>query len=67
MTIAHHRAGAPLFVEYKPGTRRRIAAAVDALVALLDQIDGDLDFEENDPPEDDAPCELVGDGLDGTP
>lgn len=51
----------PLFVEYRPGMRRRIAAAVDALVALLDQIDGDSDFEEEDPLEDDAPAEDVGD------
>jgi hypothetical protein len=53
MTIAHDRAaGAPLFVEYKPGMRRRIAAAVDALIALLDQIDGDVDLE---PDADDEP------------
>ncbi|AZG76285.1 hypothetical protein [Methylocystis rosea] len=52
---------APLFVEYRPDMRRRIAAAVDALVALLDQIDGDGDFEDADPPEDDAPAEDVGD------
>lgn len=65
MTIAHDRANAaPLFVEYHPGMRRRIAAAVDALIALLDQIDGDADLEEDDPLEDDAPCERVGDGLD---
>jgi hypothetical protein len=65
MTIAHDRgARAPLFVEYKPGMRRRIAAAVDALIALLDQIDGDTDLEDDDPLEDDAPCERVGDGLD---
>ncbi|MFA6204688.1 MAG: hypothetical protein WC689_00590 [Methylocystis sp.] len=66
MTIAHDRAnGAPLFVEFRPGMRRRIAAAVDALIALLGQIDGDADFEEDEPLEDDAPCELVGDGADG--
>lgn len=65
MTIAHDRAaGAPLFVEYRPGMRRRIAAAVDALIELLDQIDGDADLEEDDPLEDDAPCERVGDGFD---
>ncbi|PWB89880.1 hypothetical protein C5688_13655 [Methylocystis sp. MitZ-2018] len=52
---------APLFVEYRPGMRRRIAAAVDALVALLDQIDGDSDVEEDEPLEDDAPAEDVGD------
>jgi hypothetical protein len=61
MSLAQNPDGAPLFVEYRPGTRRRIAAAVDALIALLDQIDGDTDLEEDDPPEDDAPQEDVGD------
>jgi hypothetical protein len=51
----------PLFLEFRPGIRKRIAAAVDALVALLDQIDGDADLEEDNPPEDDAPAEDVGD------
>jgi hypothetical protein len=51
----------PLFLEFRPGIRKRIAAAVDALVALLDQIDGDADLEEDNPPEDDAPTEDVGD------
>lgn len=54
-------ASAPLFVEVRPGMRKRIAAAVDALVALLDHIDGDADLEEDNPPEDDAPAEDVGD------
>jgi len=31
----------PPFVEFRPGMRKRVAAAVHALVALLDQIDGD--------------------------
>ncbi len=61
MSIASNNAGAPLFVKYRPGTRRRIAAAVDALVALLDEIDGDADFEEDDLREDDAPREDGGD------
>lgn len=51
----------PLFVEYRPGMRRRIAAAVDALVALLDQIDGDAEFEEDDPLEASDPAEDDGD------
>ncbi|PWB90677.1 hypothetical protein C5688_09130 [Methylocystis sp. MitZ-2018] len=67
MTVVQDRPATPLFVEYKPGMRRRIAAAVDALIALLDQIDGDADLEEEDPLEDDAPCERVGDGLEGVP
>jgi hypothetical protein len=40
---------------------KRIAEAVEALVALLDQIDGDADLEEDNPPEDEAPAEDVGD------
>jgi hypothetical protein len=40
---------------------KRIAMAVDALVALLAQIDGDADRGEDNPPEDDAPAEDVGD------
>jgi len=61
MSIVNTPAGAPLFVEYKAGTRRRIAAAVDALVALLDEIDGDPDCEEDEPLEDDDPPEDGGD------
>lgn len=63
----------PRFVEFHPGMRKRVAAAVDSLIALLDQIDGDdADQEEDDPTEDDAPTEEVGDdepslgGLGGT-
>ncbi len=53
---------APLFGEFRPGMRKRVSAAVDALLALLlDQIDGDPDFEQDNPLEDDAPCEDVGD------
>lgn len=60
--ILENADAAPLFVEYRPGMRRRIAAAVDALVALLDQIDGDSDFEADEPLEDDDPAEDAGDG-----
>jgi hypothetical protein len=41
--------------------RKALADAVEAFVALLDQIDADADLEEDNPPEDDAPCEDVGD------
>jgi len=44
----------PPFVEFRPGMRKRVAAAVHALVALLDQIDGDADLEEDNPPKDDG-------------
>lgn len=36
-----------LFVEFRPGMRRRIADAIDALILLLDEIDGDADFEDD--------------------
>ncbi len=61
MSQSNDSAGAPLFVEYRPGMRRRIAAAVEALLDLMDQIDGDADFEDDDPLEDDAPAEDIGD------
>ncbi|MGJ0505237.1 MAG: hypothetical protein ACR65X_16135 [Methylocystis sp.] len=41
--------------------RKALVDAVDAFLNLLDQIDDDGDLEEDDPPEDDAPCEDVGD------
>ena len=62
MSIANNNAAsAPLFIELRPGTRKALADAVEAFVALLDQIDADADLEEDNPPEDDAPCEDVGD------
>ncbi|MBG0800222.1 hypothetical protein IYW40_01655 [Methylocystis sp. H4A] len=51
----------PLFIEIRPGMRRALADAVEAFLNLLDQIDADADLEDADPPEDDAPCEDVGD------
>jgi hypothetical protein len=45
MSLAND-ADVPLFVEFKPGFRLRVERAIDSLVALLDQIDGDADFEE---------------------
>jgi hypothetical protein len=45
MSLAND-ADVPLFVEFKPGFRLRIERAIDSLVALLDQIDGDADLEE---------------------
>ena len=73
MSIANDNASAaPLFIELRPGMRKALADAVDAFLNLLDQIDADADLEEDNPPEDDAPCEDVGDdepslgGLGGT-
>ena len=62
MSISNdNAASAPLFIELRPGMRKALADAVEAFVALLDQIDADADLEEDNPPEDDAPCEDVGD------
>jgi hypothetical protein len=53
MSIAHDRTtGAPLFVEFRPSMRRLIEDAVESLLLLLDEIDGDADIEEDDSPED---------------
>ena len=41
--------------------RRRITIAAQVLIDLLDVLDDDADLEEDNPPEDDAPCEEVGD------
>jgi hypothetical protein len=63
MTIAHDRAnGAPLFVEFRPSMRSLIEDAVESLLLLLDEIDGDADIEMDDPPEEDDPAEDGGDG-----
>ena len=62
----------PLFIEIRPGMRKALADAVEAFLNLLDQIDADADLEDADAPEDDVPCEDVGDdepslgGLGGT-
>lgn len=41
-----------IFVEFRPGMRRLIADAIESLLLLLDEIDGDPDLEEDDPAED---------------
>ncbi len=62
MTIVNDNAdAAPLFLEIRPGMRKALADAVEAFVALLDQLDADADLEDANSPEDDAPCEDVGD------
>lgn len=62
MTIANDRAtGAPLFVEFRPSMRSLIEDAVEGLLLLLDEIDGDADIEMDDPPEEDDPAEDGGD------
>lgn len=42
------------FVEYEPGMRGKIAAAIDGLLAVLDQIDGDENLEDDELAEPDA-------------
>lgn len=62
MSTANDNAdSAPLFIEIRPGMRKALADAVEAFLNLLDQIDADVDLEDADPPEDDTPCEDVGD------
>jgi hypothetical protein len=60
-TANDNAASAPLFIEVRPGMRKALADAVEAFLNLLDQIDADADLVEDNPPEDDAPCEDVGD------
>jgi hypothetical protein len=52
MSAHDRRSGAPLFVEFRPSMRSLIEDAVESLLLLLDEIDGDADIEEDDPPED---------------
>jgi hypothetical protein len=61
MSITHDRAGgAPLFVEFRPSTRSLIEDAIESLLLLLDEIDGDVDIEMDEPPEEDDPAEDGG-------
>jgi hypothetical protein len=52
------------FIEFRPGMRRLIEDAIESLILLLDEIDGDADSEENPDREDDDPPE---DDLCGLP
>jgi hypothetical protein len=51
------------FIEFRPGMRRLIEDAIESLILLLDEIDGDGDFEENPDREDDDPPEYDHCGL----
>lgn len=44
--MGYHFGERDTFVQLTPTTRDRIAQAIEGLVALLDQIDGDPDFED---------------------
>lgn len=62
MTAHSDRADdATLFVEFRPSMRSLIEDAVESLLLLLDEIDGDADIEMDDPPEEDDPAEDGGD------
>ncbi|MGA2795797.1 MAG: hypothetical protein ABSE69_20240 [Roseiarcus sp.] len=49
----------PQIVTFTPGMRRLIADAIEALILLLDEIDGDADFEEDDPAEENGDLEPI--------
>ena len=46
-----------VFVEFRPGMRRLIADAIESLIPLLDEIDGDADLEEEPDLEDEPDAE----------
>jgi hypothetical protein len=50
----------PVWLTIEPATRRRIEAAIENLLALLDQIDGDCDQEHDT-------ADLEPDGTDEAP
>src|SRR5208337_4419476 len=50
-----------VFIEFRPNMRRLIADAIESLILLLDEIDGDADFEADEPAEEDD--EPEDDGL----
>jgi hypothetical protein len=41
------------FIEFRPGMRRLIEDAIESLILLLDEIDGDDDLEDDDIEQDD--------------
>ncbi|WP_296709013.1 hypothetical protein [Rhodoblastus sp.] len=45
------------FIEFRPGMRRLIEDAIESLILLLDEIDGDDDLEDGSDDEDGADCE----------
>ena len=42
----------PQVITFTPAMRTLVADAIESLILLLDEIDGDAGFEEDDPPED---------------
>ena len=47
------------FIEFRPGMRRLIEDAIESLILLLDEIDGDADLEIYP----DQECDPAKDGL----
>jgi len=45
--FSHMRPGAPQVVLFTPGMRRLTADAIESLILLLDEIDGDPDLEDD--------------------
>jgi hypothetical protein len=43
------------FIEFRPGMRRLIEDAIESLILLLDEIDGDGELEDDDIEQDDPP------------
>lgn len=39
---------APLFIELQPSMRRSIESAIESLITLLDEFEGDPDIEDDD-------------------
>jgi hypothetical protein len=52
----------PVFIQFRPGMRRLIEDAIGSLVLLLDEIDGDEDFEEDGSDEPSLGWQLSGVG-----
>ena len=52
-----HMADAPQVVLFTPGMRRLIADAIESLILLLDEIDGDAEIEDCDPAEETGDAE----------
>lgn len=53
-----------LFIEFRPGMRRLIEDAIESLILLLDEIDGDDELEDDDREVDPAEAGIAdSDGL----
>lgn len=57
----------PVWLTIEPATRRRIEAAIENLLALLDQIDGDCDLEPDTADHEHDTADLEPDGTDREP